>query len=132
MNIQRLSESLYNIWKLRLEGQLTFSHGNNPDYLPASLFEEVVQHTRIVEQELNTVFFTRAVSDRFDKAVAELKFRIPYIKTINRSGLFVLPIVGTPSEIERRRESIKTAISSLSAKKKYIEVLNKELRNAFQ
>lgn len=132
MNIQRLSESLYHIWKLRLEGQITFAHGNNPDYLPASLFEQVLQHTRIVEQELNSVFFTRAVSDRFDKAVAELKFRIPYIRSINRSGLFVHPIVGTPSEIERRRELIKTTISSVSAKKQYIEVLNKELRNAFQ
>ncbi|XAG95390.1 hypothetical protein SOI901_5 [Erwinia phage SOI901] len=132
MNIQRLSESLYHIWKLRLEGQITFAHGNNPDYLPASLFEQVLQHTRIVEQELNSVFFTRAVSDRFDKAVAELKFRIPYIRSINRSGLFVHPIVGTPSEVERRRELIKNTISSLSAKKQYIEVLNKELRNAFQ
>lgn len=132
MNIQRLSESLYHIWRLRLEGQITFAHGNNPDYLPASLFEEVVKQTRVVEDELNSIFFSRAVTERFDKALAEIKFRIPYIKTINRSGLFVLPIVGTPSEIERRKELIKAAISSTVAKKKYIEILNKELRNAFQ
>lgn len=132
MNIQRLSESLYHIWRLRLEGQITYAHGTNPDYLPASLFEEVVQQTRIVETELNSVFFSRAVTERFDKALAEIKFRIPYIKTINRSGLFVLPIVGTRSEIERRKELIRTAITSKESKKKYIEILNKELRNAFQ
>uniref|UniRef100_A0AAU8GFT0 Uncharacterized protein n=2 Tax=unclassified Rosemountvirus TaxID=2738372 RepID=A0AAU8GFT0_9CAUD len=132
MNIQRLSESLYHIWKLRLEGQLTFAHGNNPDYLPASIFEEVVQHTRIVEDELNSVFFTREVSAKFDKAVAEIKFKMPYVKSINRSGLFVHPIVGNKEEVERRREMINTNIKSLKLKRQYIELLNKEFRNAFQ
>ena len=132
MNIQRLSESLYTIWKLRLEGQITFAHGNNPDYLPASLFEEVVKQTRAVERELDTVVFTSAVSRRFESALAEIRFKMPYIKTINRSGLFILPIVGTPSEVERRKEQIKLAINDLASKKKYIDLLNKELRNAFQ
>ena len=132
MNIQRLSESLYHIWKLRLEGQLTFAHGNNPDYLPASIFEEVVKHTRIVEDELNSVFFTREVSAKFDKAVAEIKFKMPYVKSINRSGLFVHPIVGNKEEVERRREMINTNIKSLKLKRQYIELLNKEFRNAFQ
>lgn len=132
MNIQRLSESLYHIWKLRLEGQLTFAHGNNPDYLPASIFEEVVKHTRIVEDELNSVFFTREVSAKFDKAVAEIKFKMPYVKSINRSGLFVHPIVGNKEEVERRREMINTSIKSLKLKRQYIELLNKEFRNAFQ
>lgn len=132
MNIQRLSESLYHIWKLRLEGQLTFAHGNNPDYLPASIFEEVVKHTRIVEDELNSVFFTREVSAKFDKAVAEIKFKMPYVKSINRSGLFVYPIVGNKEEVKRRREMINTNIKSLKLKRQYIELLNKEFRNAFQ
>lgn len=132
MNIQRLSESLYHIWKLRLEGQLIFTHGTNPDYLPSSLFEEVVHHTRIVEQELNSVFFTREVSAKFDKAVAEIKFKMPYVKSINRSGLFVHPLVGTTEERERRRNMIESNIKSLSLKRKYINMMNEEFRNAFQ
>lgn len=132
MNIQRLSESMYHIWRLRLEGQLTFSHGNNPDYLPASLFEQVVAHTRTIENEFNSVFFSRAVSDRFDKATAEIKFNMPYVKTINRSGLFLLPFVGSPSDIERRKETAATISTSPSYKKTIIELLNKEFRNAFQ
>lgn len=132
MNIQRLSESLYHIWRIRLEGLITYAHGNNPEYLPTSMFEEVLSHTRVVEHEFNSVFFNREVTAKFDKALAEIKFRIPYIKTINRSGLFVLHIVGTPSEINRRKELIRTAIESKEMKKKYIDILNKELRNAFQ
>lgn len=132
MNIQRLSESLYHVWKLRLEGLITFSHGTNPDYLPASLFEQVVSHTRVIEHELNSVFFNREVTAKFDKALAEIKFRIPYIRTINRSGLFVLPLVGNREELARRKETIMTAINCAATKKKYIDILNKELRNAFQ
>lgn len=131
MNIQRLSESLYHIWRLRLEGQVTFRHGTNPDYLPASLFEEVQQHTRIVEQELNTVFFSRAQAYRFDTAVNEIKFHMPYVKTINRSGLFIVPIVGNKEDVERRLSMVKSEITNPALKRKYIELMNKEFRNAF-
>lgn len=132
MNIQRLSESLYHIWRLRIEGQIAFSRGDKADYLPASLFEQVVAQTRIVETELNSVFFSRDISDRFDKAVAEIKFNMPYVKSINRSGLFLHPFVGSPEEIERRKETAATISTSPSYKKTLIELLNKEFRNAFQ
>lgn len=131
MNIQRLSEALYHIWRIRLEGQLTFAHGTNPDYLPASLFEQVKQHERIVEEELNSVFFSRAQAFRFDQAVNEIKFHMPYVKAINRSGLLINPIVGNKEELARRLELVQSQINNTALKQKYINLMNKEFRNAF-
>lgn len=131
MNIQRLSEALYHIWRIRLEGQLTFAHGTNPDYLPASLFEQVKQHERIVEEELNSVFFSRAQAFRFDQAVNEIKFHMPYVKAINRSGLLINPIVGNKEELARRLELVQSQIKNTALKQKYINLMNKEFRNAF-
>lgn len=131
MNIQRLSEALYHIWRLRLEGQLTFSHGTNPDYLPASLFEQVKQHERVVEEELNSVFFSRAQAFRFDQAVSEIKFHMPYVKAINRSGLLINPIVGNKEDLTRRLELVQSQINNVALKQKYINLMNKEFRNAF-
>lgn len=131
MNIQRLSESLYHIWHIRLEAQL-LSDNRGTDFIPDDKFGRLLNHSKRVEVELSKVHFNKALSDRFEKAVQNIRIKIPYIKTINRSGLFVLPIVGTPSEIERRKLQVSADINSFDMKKKFIMLANEEFRNAFQ
>lgn len=131
MNIQRLSESLYHIWHIRLEAQL-LSDRHGTDFIPDEQFGRLLNHSKRVDIELSKVHFNQAMSDRFEKAVDKIRTKIPYVKNINRSGLFVLPIVGTSTEIERRKLQVSADINSFDMKKKFITLANEEFRNAFQ
>ena len=131
MNIQRLSESLYHIWSLRLQGVSQNTGYNTPDYIPDGLFSRVMYHTRLVEKELTSVHFNAALLRDFKNAVDTLRVRLPYIKTINTSGLFLVPLVGNTEERELRRAQMAKDAVSYELRKKFITLANEEFRNVF-
>lgn len=132
MNLQRVAESYYHIWILRLQGQIDYVNTTGrDDYLPASSFEQVCQLTKVIEGEFDKVRFTRAVQNAFTNFETTMRCKFPFIKRISRNSLFIVPFpVGKEryDVIERARH----IVWSTETKRKFIETVCKELRDAIQ
>ncbi|HBU2310269.1 hypothetical protein VBJ55_22495 [Enterobacter hormaechei] len=132
MNLQRVAESYYHIWILRLQGQIDFvNNTGREDYLPADAFAKVCQYAKDIEYEFDKVKFTAGVQRAFTAFETTMRCKFPYIKRISRTGLFIVPFpVGKDryDVVERARH----IIWSTETKRKFIETVCKELRDAIQ
>ncbi|QNR52404.1 hypothetical protein [Escherichia phage vB_EcoM_swi3] len=132
MNLQRVAEAYYRIWILRLEGQIDYVNTvGREDYLPTSSFQEVCNLAQTLEHEFDKVKFTREVQTNFIKFETTMRCKFPFIKRISRTGLFIVPF---PVGKERwdTLEQARHVIWSTEIKRKFIETVCKELRNAIQ
>ncbi|QJQ40004.1 hypothetical protein vBSenM1_04 [Salmonella phage vB_SenM-1] len=132
MNLQRVAEAYYRIWILRLEGQIDYVNTvGREDYLPASSFQEVCNLAQTLEHEFDKVKFTREVQNNFINFETTMRCKFPFIKRISRTGLFIVPF---PVGKDRWDvlEQARHIIWSTETKRKFIETVCKELRNAIQ
>lgn len=132
MNLQRVAESYYQIWILRLQGQIDFvNNTGREDYLPADAFEKVCQLSKTIESEFDSVKFTRDIQQAFINFETTMRCKFPFIKRISRTGLFIVPFpVGKERyDVVDRAQHV---IWSTETKRKFIETVCKELRNAIQ
>ncbi|QIN98539.1 hypothetical protein rivia_36 [Salmonella phage rivia] len=132
MNLQRVAEAYYRIWILRLEGQIDYVNTvGREDYLPASSFHEVCNLAQTLEHEFDKVKFTREAQNNFIKFETTMRCKFPFIKRISRTGLFIVPF---PVGKDRWDilEKVRHIIWSTETKRKFIETVCKELRNAIQ